>query len=206
MFDISRIEDDEFYIDLGSMYGIPSKPSEVDGEPKVGYTAVPRLCCLEDLVARFNNLIPDGIRAPKINGSYYTWGLTKDVTALTIEPPPNHPLRRLGLCYLQIYPSHKNLFDCQSHYPYPSDDDGGVCLALDDDTLKALYSTVGRPTPDRNACRRSWRHSGRRIGVALQSHSNRSFFVRIELRATRTLMRKVFAEICMPLMCRYLSK
>ena len=41
MFDISRIEDDEFYIDLGSMYGIPSKPSEVEGEPKVSYMAVP---------------------------------------------------------------------------------------------------------------------------------------------------------------------
>jgi hypothetical protein len=195
MFDMSQINDDDFHIDLGFMYGIPSKASDVSGESRIGYTTLPRQCCLKTLVKKFNNLIPDAKSARKIKGTYYTWGLTKDVASLTIDPPPNHPFKDLGLDFLQIYSSLKNLFECQAHYPYPLDDNSGVCLALDDHTLKAIYSTIGRPVPDRGVCRSSLRHSGGRIAIPLQSHSEYSYFTRIELRVTETLRRKIRAEI-----------
>ncbi len=195
MFDMSQINEDEFHLDLGFMYGIASEASDLPGEPHIGYTALPRQCCLKDLVTRFNKLIPETKVNAKIKGTHYTWGLTKDVASLTIDIPSGHPFRELGLSYIQIYPSHKNLFDCQGHYPYPLDDDSGVCLATDSHGLKALYSVVGRPIPDLGICRSSWRSSGARIGVPLRSHSNRSFYTRMELRVTETLRRKVHVEI-----------
>jgi hypothetical protein len=195
MFDMSQMDDDDFHLDLGFMYGIPSKISAVPGDPRVGYTTLPRRCCLEDFVKRLDALIPEAKGALKIRGTYYTWCLTKDVASLTVDIPPHHPLREIGLSFVQIYPSHKNVFDCQAHYPYPLDDDSGVCLALDSHSLEGLYSTVGRPVPDLNVCRRSWRHSGQRVATPLRSHSGRSYFARIELRITRTLMRKIQSEI-----------
>ena len=143
MFDMSQIEEDDFHLDVGFMYGIPSESSNVPGDPSIGYTALPRKCCLEDLVKRFNALIPETKGAAKLKGTYYTWCLTKDVASLTIDVPPNHPFRKMGWSFLQIYPSNKNMFDCQAHYPYPLNDDSGTCLALGSHTLKALYSTVG---------------------------------------------------------------
>src|SRR5215472_13516372 len=177
MFDMTQIDEDDFHVDLGFMYGIPSEEHDTPGGLRIGYTALPRQCCLKDFVQRFNDLLPDAKGALKIKGTHYTWGLTKDVGSLTIDLPPHHPFRELGLSYIQIYPSHKNLFESQGYYPYPLDDDSGVCLATDSSTLKSLFSVVGRPVPDLNVCRTSWRSSGRRIGVPLQSHSNRSFYV-----------------------------
>ena len=140
-------------------------------------------------------MIPDAKGALKIKGTLYTWGLTKDIACLTIDLPPGHPFRKFGLNYIQIYASHKNLYDCQSHYPYPLDDDSGICLAMDDHTLKSLYSVVGRPVPDRGICRSSCRSSGTRVAVPLRSHSDRSFHTRMELRGTETLRRKIRMEI-----------
>lgn len=194
MFDMSQIDKSEFHVDLGFMYGVPSQEPNVSGGPRIGYTALPRQCCLKAFVKRFNDLIPDAKGSLKIKGTHYTWGLTKDVGSLTIDFPPRHPFRELGLSYIQIYPSHKNLFNCESHYPYPLDDDTGVCLAMDSHTLKSLFSVVSRPMPNLNFCRTSWRSSGSRIGVPLQSHSNRSFYVRMELRVTETLRQKICSE------------
>jgi hypothetical protein len=195
MFDMSQIDEDEFHLDLGFMYGIPSEASDVPGDARIGYTTLPQECCLKDLVKRLNDLIPNAKGALKIKGTLYTWCLTKDVASLSIDVPPYHPLRELGLSYIQIYPSHKNLYDCQGHYPYPLDDDSGVCLATDSHGLKSLYSVVGRPVPDLGICRSSWRSSGGRIGVPLRSHSDRSFYTRMELRVTETLRRKIRIEI-----------
>ena len=195
MFDMSQINEDEFHIDLGFMYGVPSEASEAPGEPRIGYTALPRQCCLKDLVKRINQLTADTGIAAKIKGNHYTWGLTKDVASLTVDLPSGHPFRELGLSYIQIYPSHKNLYDCQSHYPYPLDDDSGICLATDSHGLKSLYSVVGQPVPDLSICRSSWRRSGARIGVPLLSHSNRSLYERMEVRVSETLRRKVRTEI-----------
>ena len=195
MFDMSQINEDEFHLDLGFMYGIRSKESDTPGDACIGFTTLPRKCCLKDLVRKLNNLIPAAKGFTKIKGTYYTWGLTKDVASLSIDFHPRHPFREIGLSFLQIYPSHKNLFDCQSHYPYPLDDDSGVSLSLDGHSLKAIYSTVGRPIPDLGIGRSSWRHSGGRIGVALRSHSNRSLHTRMELRVTETLRRKICIEI-----------
>ena len=195
MFDMSQIDEDEFHVDLGFMYGLPSKASDVLEEPHVGYTTLPRRCCLKDLVRRFNELIPDPEVAAKIKGNYYTWGLTKDIASVTIEFPSGHPFREFGLSYIQVYPSHKNLLECQGHYPFPLDDDSGICLALDSHGLKSLYSVVGRPVPDLGVCRASFRSSGARIGVSLLSHSHRSLHTRIELRVTETLRGKVRAEV-----------
>ena len=196
MFDMLSVEDDDFHVDLGFMYGIPSKSSEdEDARDNCGYTALPRQCCLKELVERFNSLTCGGKSVPKIKSTYYTWALTKDIASLTIEPPACHPLRNLGLSFLQIYPSHKNLIECQGHYPYPVDDESGVCLAMDDHMLKALYSAAGRPIPDQSSCRQSWRHSGRRIGIPLRGHFNKSFFTRIEVRISRTLWKKISIRI-----------
>ena len=192
---MSQINEDEFHLDQGFMYGIPSKESDKHGDERIGFTTLHRKCCLKDLVKRFNDLIPDAKGVTKIKGTYYTWCLTKDIVSLSIDLPPCHPFIEIGLSFLQIYPSHKNLFDCQSHYPYPLDDDSGVSLSLDGHSLKAIYSTVGRPVPDLGICRSSWRHSGGRIGVALLSHSNRSLHTRMELRITETLRRKIRIEI-----------
>lgn len=193
MFDMSQINEDEFHLDRGFMYGIPSAASDVPGDPCIGYTTLPRQCCLKNLIKRLNDLMPEG--AAKIKGTLYTWGLTKDVASLTIDLPPEHPFRKLGLNYIQIYPSHKNIYDCQGHYPYPLDDDSGICLAIDSHVLKSLYSVVGRPVPDGGTCRSSCRSSGTRVGVPLRSHSNRSFHTRMELRGTETLWRKIDREI-----------
>ena len=195
MFNMPQIDENDFHIDLGFMYGLPSQASDVFGNPQIGYTTLPRQCCLKDIVKRFDALILDAKGALKIKGMYYTWGLTKDVASLTIDIPPNHPFREIGLSYLQIYPSHKNLFECQAHYPYPLDDDSGVCLALDDHTLKSIYSIVGPPVLDRGICRSSCKHSGGRVAIPMQSHFDKSYFTRMELRVTQTLKRKIDAEM-----------
>src|SRR5215471_2623668 len=195
MFDMSQINENEFHLDQGFMYGIPSKASNIPGDPRIGYTTLPRRCCLMNLVKRLNDLIPNAKGAAKIKGTLYTWALTKDVAALTIDLPPNHPFRKFGLEYIQIYPSHKNLYECQGHYAYHLKDDSGICLGIDSHVLQSLYSVVGRPVPDMGTCRSSCRSSGTRVGVPLRSHSDRSFLTRMEVRLTETLRRKIRMEI-----------
>ena len=71
MFDMSQIDEDEFHVDLGFMYGLPSKASDVLEEPCVGYTTLPRRCCLKDLVKRFNALTftdPDSVQSELHSG------------------------------------------------------------------------------------------------------------------------------------------
>jgi hypothetical protein len=192
---MSQINENEFHLDQGFMYGVPSKTSNISGDPRIGYTTLPRRCCLMNLIKRLNDLILDVKGAVKIKGTLYTWALTKDVAALTIDLPPNHPFRKFGLDYIQIYPSHKNLCECQGHYAYHLKDDSGVCQAIDSHVLQSLYSVVGRPVPDMGTCRSSCRSSGTRLGVPLRSHSDRSLHTRMEVRHTETLRRKIRMEI-----------
>jgi hypothetical protein len=112
MFDMSQINDDDFHIDMGFMYGIPSQASNVPGDSSIDYTTLPRQCCLKALIKGINNLIPDVKDSLKVKGTYYTWGLIKDVASLTIDLPPNHPLRDLGLDFLQIYPTIYEIHLC----------------------------------------------------------------------------------------------
>ena len=125
----------------------------------------------------------------------YHWALTKDVTAVTIDIPVKYRFRKRGLAYIQIYPVCKNQFDSGGFYPYADDDDSGVALALDDHTLNALFSKVGRAIPDRGTMRASWRHSGARITVPLASYGDRSYYVRIEIRMIQQLRDEVWREI-----------
>jgi hypothetical protein len=66
-------------------------------------------------------------------------------------------------------------------------------LLLDWETLKAVYSASGRPVPDRESCRKSWLHSGRRVTHVLL-HGDYSYAVRIEIRVTRNLYRQMLRE------------
>jgi hypothetical protein len=68
-----------------------------------------------------------------------------------------------------------------------------MALLLDDDTLKAVYTTSGRPIPDRQSCRKAWLHSGRRVSHVLV-HGEYSYAVRIEVRLTRKLYRPMLRE------------
>jgi hypothetical protein len=188
----------EFYLDYGVEYGQSSDPSVDEDDQRTrgrtGYTTLPRACCLQELIKDFHPIIEDK-ESPKLKVTSYPWALTKDVAAVTLESSSTHPFRKAGLCYIQFYPSCKNQFECSACYPYPERDDSGVALALDDHTLTALYSKVGRPIPDRSICRGSWRHSGRRLSTALASHAHQSFHMRMEIRMNRDLQADVIKEI-----------
>lgn len=183
-FDMNQIADDDFIFDLGTMMGCES--TDDDRHEKIGHTTLLKRCCGEALCNRFETGVPlpDG---QKLKVNRYHWCLMWDIDAITIEPCDIHIYRRTGFLYLQIYPSIKNLFECQAYYPYPRDDDTGIALALDDPTIKAIYSSAGHPVSDREACRNSWLHSGRRVSHPLLTKADRSYFTRIEVRITRTL-------------------
>jgi len=191
-FDMDRIDNRDFHLDFGILYGI--KTDRRDRDNPIGFTTLPRQCCIKQLV---KTLQPDPEwKCAKLKPTYFNWCLTNDIAAMSVETPAGHPYRRHGFSFLQVYPGHKNLFDAQSHYPFPAKDDSGVCIALDDHTLSALYSTVQRPTPERGACYQSWRHSASRLFSSLMSDKHsRSFFTRGEVRLDRNLSEAVFNEL-----------
>lgn len=186
---MSQIDDDDFIIDIGIMYGLSSEKSD---EEWIGYTTLPRHCCLKQFI---KDLEFDGLKSPRLKVTFYTWCLTKDIAALTIESPVQHPFTKDGLFFIQIYTSSKNQFECQTYFPYPRNDDSGICLTLGHHELKALYSSVNRSIPVMSACSTSWFHGGQRVGVPLLSNADRSSDTRLEIRMTRTLSKKVFGVI-----------
>jgi len=165
---MDQIKSSDFVIDMGVMYGVESK-AEQNRHARVGYTALPKRCCSKSFVRSLEWPSEEDDDMPKLKATEYTWGLSRDVTAMTIVPPADHPYRERGFFYLQFYPGIKNIFECQAHYPYPSDDDSGIALAMDDHSLKAIYSANQRPVPRGDACRKSCRHSGQRIAIPLKS-------------------------------------
>jgi hypothetical protein len=184
-----------FYLDFGVEYGLPSESlTNLGTDQYIGYTTLPRACCLEQLIRDLHPVIDD-IESRPLKVTRYSWGLTKDVTAITIETSATHDFRKFGLCFIQFYPSCKNQFDSGGYYPYPEDDDSGVALVLDDHTLNALYSKVGRQIPERSTCLKSWRCSGRRLSTDLASHGDRSYHMRMEIRMTPELKDEVDFEI-----------
>jgi len=165
---MNQIDPSDFVIDMGIMYGVKSK-AEPNRRTRVGSTTLPKSCCNKSF-ARTLERAPDGDDPlPKLKVTEYPWGLSRDVAAMTIEPPADHPYRERGFFYLQFYPGIKNIFECQAHYPYPLDDDSGIALAMDDHSLEAIYSANQRPVPKRDTCRTSCRHSGQRIAIPLKS-------------------------------------
>lgn len=182
------IDSDDFYTDTAYMYGI---------DPDRTSTALPRACCLKELANKFKNhqAADLGQKFAKVRITEYQFGATKDVGSITIETPASHPMRKDGLAFVQLYATHKNLYDAQGQFPYPHDDDSGICLALDHLTLEGLSSIVHRPTPVINTSRESWRASGYRLTYANLVEHSQDFPIRLEARMSRTLRLKIIDEL-----------
>jgi len=179
------MDPDAYFVDIAHVYGL----ERADGR----FTAIPRTCCLDEFAKRFESPDP---RTPKMRVTKYQMCASKDVGSMTLEPPITHPMRvKDGLCYIQIYSSYKNIFDSEGHFPYPPDDDSGVCLALDHHTLDGLSSVVNRPKPDRGSCRKSIRASGEILATAMSTENGHHFPARLEIRMSRTLYDKTRAEL-----------
>lgn len=169
---MDQLDISDLVFDLGIMYGVESK---IEQGSRVGYTTLPKKCCGRSFAKALELRSEEYDHVPKLKVTEYTWGLSRDVGAMTVEPPRDHPYRKEGFGYLQLYLGIKNVFECQAHYPYPLDDDSGIALAMDDATLQALYSANQRPVPERDVCKKSCQHSGQRITIPLKSKPDQVF-------------------------------
>jgi hypothetical protein len=137
-----------------------------------GCTWLWRKCCLDKVKEAFEKC---GEKNSGMEASQYIWCFTKDVGDMTLERRSRNSLQMGGLLYSQFYGMIKQQFDAAKHYPWAEDDDTMAMMALDDDYMEAYRSVIGVRHIDRNVCRESFNHCGRRVMLSLRLNHGKSW-------------------------------